>query len=48
MNRQLDNAQALVKITTIYSLCCHIVNLGLISFHCLSSLLWQLSLKEVG
>lgn len=48
MNRQSDNAQALVTITTIYSSCCHIVNLGLISFHCSNSLLWQLSLMEVG
>lgn len=27
-DRQLDNAQALVRITTMYSLYCHIVNLG--------------------
>lgn len=44
MNRQSDNAQALVIITTIYSLCCHIVNLGLISFHCSSSLFYGSSL----
>lgn len=48
MNRQSENAQALVTITTIYSLSCHIVNLDLISLHCLGSLLWQLSFMEAG
>jgi len=48
MNRQSENAQALFTIATICGLCCHKVNLGLISFHFLSSLLWQLSLMEIG